>query len=190
MIFQALSSASSCGLTLLIKKRNQNLCRTLMTYSTNTYTNTEYATEKYVRVGRMVSYNTSVQSLEKKSFLSPPQNKNNQFNHYGCAMLQPQHGWQDPAEVAPATGDGDKARAGLQGNYRVVWRRRKRAGDEACLPLPAVSPESYCLQRASSSLFHLCPLGIIGNVVCVNMFFVSPLRFIVSVRRPVYPPSM
>lgn len=58
---------------------------------------------------------------KKKIPLVPP-NKNNHFNYYGCAMVQPQRGWQDPAEVAPATGDGDEVWAGLQGNYRVVWK--------------------------------------------------------------------
>lgn len=52
-------------------------------------------------------------------------------------MLQPQRGWQDPAEVAPATGDGDEVWAGLQGNYRVVRRRRRTGwwwgGAEACI---------------------------------------------------------
>lgn len=85
----------------------------------------------------MVSCNTSAQSLEKKSLLFPP-NKNNHFNYYGCAMEQPQRGWQDPAEVAPATGDGDEVWAGLQGNYRVVWRTAggelKPASTPCCQP--------------------------------------------------------
>lgn len=62
-------------------------------------------------------------ALEKKKKIPlVPPNKNNHFNYYGCAMVQPQRGWQDPAEVAPATGDGDEVWAGLQGNYRVVWK--------------------------------------------------------------------
>ncbi|KAI4807240.1 hypothetical protein KUCAC02_027062, partial [Chaenocephalus aceratus] len=40
----------------------------------------------------------------------------------------PQRDWQGPAEVAPATGDGDEVWAGRQGNYRVVWRRRGGVG--------------------------------------------------------------
>lgn len=77
----------------------------------------------------MVSCNTSAQSLEKKNPLIPP-NKNNHFNYNGYVSVKPQCGWQDPAEVALATGDGDEVWAGIQGNYRVVWRKE---GAEACL---------------------------------------------------------
>lgn len=77
----------------------------------------------------MVSCNTSAQSLKKKIPLIPP-NKNNHFNYNGYVSVQPQCGWQDPAEVALATGDGDEVWADLQGNYRVVWRKE---GAEACL---------------------------------------------------------
>ncbi|TKS89682.1 Transcription factor 7-like 1 HMG box transcription factor 3 [Collichthys lucidus] len=43
-------------------------------------------------------------------------------NQNSSSDSEPQRGWQDPAEVAPATGDGDEVWAGLQGNYRVVWK--------------------------------------------------------------------
>ncbi len=51
------------------------------------------------------------------------------------------------------------------------------AGSRSLPPLPAVSPESQCLQRANSSLFHLRPPEIIGDVLCVNMFFCFKVKF-------------
>lgn len=89
--------------------------------------------------------------------------------------------WHWPA------GDGDEVWANLQGNYRV-----ERAGSRGLPPLPAVSPESFSWQLASSSPFHLWPLEIIGDALSVNsvflyiyIFFVrSKLRSIVSGRGP------
>lgn len=48
-------------------------------------------------------------------------NKNNHFNYYAWDRVQPQLRWQDRAEVALATRDGDEVWTGLQGNYRVLW---------------------------------------------------------------------
>lgn len=114
----------------------------------------------------MVSCDTSVQSLEKNSLLFPP-NENNHFNCYGCATLQPQLGWQDAAEVAPAAGDGDgdededevEVWADLQGNYRVV-----RRGEIVLKTASTLYPQSCRLQLATSSLFLLPEM-------------VSPVRF-------------
>lgn len=68
----------------------------------------------------------------------------------------------------------------------------ERAGSRGLPPLPAVSPESFCWQLASSSPFHLWPLEIIGDALSVNMFlffiyyffFRSKLCSIVSGRGP------
>lgn len=190
--FQALPSASSVAVSHTQLRRGTKTPVVRWWHTAHTHTQTENAQLKKTSVwfsqcgldGVLQYFRPE---LGKKIPLVPP-NKNNHFNYYGCAMVQPQRGWQDPAEVAPATGDGDEVWAGLQGNYRVVWRRT--GGSWSLPPLPAVSPESYCLQLASSSLFHLRPLEIIGDVLRVNMFFVSKLSFIVSVRRSVHLPSM
>lgn len=145
-----------------------------MTFSIliDVYINTKCATERHrhglVSVGWMVSCNTSAQIWKKEKVSLVPPNKNNRFNYYGCAMVQPQHGWWDPAEVALATGDGDKVWAGLQGNYRVVWRM---GGNCIRPPVPAVNPESSCLQLSEALSVSSSPSGDNWScTVCKHVF--------------------
>lgn len=63
----------------------------------------------------MVSCKTSVQS--SASF---PKTKITIL----ITMVVLRRGWQDPAEVA--LGTGTRSGPGLRGNYRVVWRKRRR----------------------------------------------------------------
>ena len=71
---------------------------------------------------------------------------------------------------------GMGTRSGPASREITGWCGGRRGESWSLPPLPAVSLESYCLQLASSSLFHLGPLEIIGDVLCVNMFFFFSLE--------------
>ncbi|TNN27169.1 hypothetical protein EYF80_062688 [Liparis tanakae] len=65
-------------------------------------------------------------------------------------MVQPQCGWQGPAEVAPDTEDGDTVWAGLQGNYRVFKEEEEEEEEEEVCLARRATVRSYSVSSSPS----------------------------------------
>lgn len=121
----------------------------------------------------MVSCNTSAQSLKKK-FLLFPQTKITilitmvMFRCSHSAAGRTRLRWHWPLGMGTRSGPTSREITGWCGGRR----ERRPASTPCCQPR-----ESYCWQLAGSSLFHLRPLEIIGDVLSVNMFLCFKVKF-------------
>lgn len=112
--------------------------------------------------------------LEKKKFLLFPQTKITilitmvMFRCSHSAAGRTRLRWHWPLGMGTRSGPTSREITGWCGGRR----ERRPASTPCCQPR-----ESYCWQLAGSSLFHLRPLEIIGDVLSVNMFLCFKVKF-------------